>query len=117
MKREGIIFVISAPSGTGKTSLCKELIDLFPELRHSISFTTRPIRSTETADLDYHFVDSFAFATMIENGEFAEWAEVHGNRYGTALVTLEECRLAGRDVLLDIDDSTVEQQAVNPYAS
>jgi guanylate kinase len=103
MTREGILFVISAPSGTGKTSLCKEIIDFFPGLRHSVSYTTRPVRSGEKEGVDYHFVSKEAFAAMTAKGAFAEWAEVHGNCYGTALDTLENCRAAGRDVLLDID--------------
>jgi guanylate kinase len=103
MTREGILFVISAPSGTGKTSLSKEVIDFFPQLRHSVSFTTRPMRSGEVDGRDYHFVSSETFAAMIEEGAFAEWAEVHGNRYGTALATLEDARRSGFDLLLDID--------------
>lgn len=109
MKREGIIYVISAPSGTGKTTLCKELIDFFPELRQSVSYTTRTIRASEQAGRDYHFVTPETFSSMVAKAEFAEWAEVHGNRYGTALATLEECRLSGRDVLLDIDFQGAEQ--------
>lgn len=101
--REGILFIISAPSGTGKTSLCRELIDIFPELRHSISFTTRPKRPGERDGVDYHFVSPETFARMVAQGAFAEWAEVHGNRYGTALETLESFRRQGADVLLDID--------------
>ncbi len=85
MPREGILFVISAPSGAGKTSLCKEIIDFFPGLRHSVSYTTRPARAGERAGTDYHFVSPEIFAGMVARGEFAEWAEVHGNRYGTSL--------------------------------
>lgn len=103
VEREGIIFVISAPSGAGKTSLCKEVIDFFPGLRHSVSYTTRPIRPGERDGVDYHFVTREVFAAMVAEGAFAEWAEVHGNCYGTAIETLESCRAAGRDVLLDID--------------
>lgn len=103
MTREGILFVISAPSGAGKTSLCKEIIDFFPGLRHSISYTTRSPRPGETDGIDYHFVSREIFSTMTAEGAFAEWAEVHGNFYGTAISTLESCRAAGQDVLLDID--------------
>lgn len=103
MSREGILFVISAPSGTGKTSLCKEIVDFFPSLGHSVSYTTRPRREGERDGVDYHFVSPETFAAMVERGEFAEWAEVHGNRYGTALATLDEARGHGRDILLDID--------------
>ena len=102
-RREGILFVISAPSGTGKTTLSKELIDFFPALRQSVSFTTRPMRAGETDGKDYHFVSPETFGQMIEEGAFAEWAEVHGNRYGTSLKTLESSRRSGHDLLLDID--------------
>lgn len=101
--REGVLFVISAPSGAGKTSLCKELIDFFPTLRHSVSYTTRPMRSGEVDGRDYHFVARGVFDAMVDEGAFAEWAEVHGNRYGTAIANLESFRAAGHDVLLDID--------------
>jgi guanylate kinase len=102
-RRNGILFVISAPSGAGKTSLCHEVIDIFPRLRHSVSYTTRRPRTGEREGLDYHFVSPETFEAMIAAGEFAEWAEVHGNRYGTALKTLSDYRAAGCDVLLDID--------------
>ncbi len=101
--REGILFIISAPSGTGKTTLSKELIDFFPRLRQSVSFTTRPMRAGEVDGRDYHFVSPETFDDMVRDGAFAEWAEVHGNRYGTSLQTLEEARRAGLDLLLDID--------------
>jgi guanylate kinase len=101
--RKGILFVISAPSGAGKTTLCKEVIDFFPDLRQSVSFTTRPARPGEVDGRDYHFVDKARFRAMITGGEFAEWAEVHGNYYGTSLRTLQEAKAAGQDVLLDID--------------
>jgi guanylate kinase len=101
--REGILFVISAPSGTGKTTLCKEIIDFFPSVRHSVSYTTRPQRPGEQDGLDYHFVTRTVFDAMIAQGAFAEWAEVHGNRYGTAIETLNRFRSEGRDILLDID--------------
>lgn len=103
MEREGILFVISAPSGTGKTSLCKEIVDFFPGLGHSVSYTTRPRREGERNGVDYHFVSPATFAAMVEQGAFAEWAEVHGNRYGTALATLDAARREGQDILLDID--------------
>jgi len=99
----GILFVVSAPSGAGKTTLCKEIVDFFPSLRQSISFTTRPARAGEIDGVDYHFVDAERFRAMVAAGEFAEWAEVHGNYYGTALSTLHAASRAGEDVLLDID--------------
>jgi len=103
MVREGILFVISAPSGAGKTSLCKEIIDFFPELRQSVSFTTRSPRSGEQEGVDYFFVSPEEFSRMVAAGEFVEWAEVHGNCYGTARKSLEGWRSQGLDVILDID--------------
>lgn len=103
MEREGLLFVISAPSGAGKTSLCKEVIDNLRGLRHSVSYTTRAPRGQEQDGVDYHFVTPQRFEAMVTAGEFAEWAQVHGNRYGTAIATLEEARSAGVDLLLDID--------------
>ena len=103
MKRKGILFIISAPSGAGKTTLCKEVIDIFPDLRHSVSYTTRQARPGEEHGRDYCFVPKEEFERMVTAGEFAEWAEVHGNLYGTALKTLEEYGEKGIDVILDID--------------
>lgn len=103
MKREGILYIISAPSGAGKTTLCKEVIDILPNLRHSVSYTTRKARTGEIHARDYFFVSPAEFERMVADGEFAEWAEVHGNRYGTALKTLEDYRTSGVDVIMDID--------------
>ena len=97
------LFVVSAPSGAGKTSLCKEIVDFFPRLRHSVSYTTRPPRAGEVEGRDYHFVARDAFDRMAAAARFAEWAEVHGNGYGTAIATLEEARTGGYDLLLEID--------------
>lgn len=99
----GNLFVVSAPSGAGKTSLCKEIVDFFPRLRHSVSYTTRAPRAGEVDGRDYHFVARDAFDRMAAAGRFAEWAEVHGNCYGTAIATLEEARAGGYDLLLEID--------------
>ena len=100
---EGILFVVSAPSGAGKTSLCRELVDSFSDLRQSISFATRKCRHGETDGVDYHFIDSDTFRNMVDQKQFAEWAEVHGNYYGTSLQTLEGAAKGGIDLLLDID--------------
>ena len=100
---EGILFIISAPSGAGKTTLCKEVVDILPNLRHSVSYTTRSPRSGEVHGHDYFFISPTEFEKMMTAGEFAEWAEVHGNFYGTAIKTLEEYRANGIDVILDID--------------
>ncbi|MCF6266642.1 MAG: guanylate kinase [Desulfuromusa sp.] len=102
-QREGILFVVSAPSGAGKTSLCQELIDTFPDLRQSVSFTTRQKREGEEDGVDYHFISSEAFQEKIRQQQLAEWAEVHGNLYGTSLETLNEAAAQGIDLLLDID--------------
>jgi len=103
MKRHGILYIISAPSGAGKTTLCKEVVDIFQNLRHSVSYTTRAPRPGEVHGRDYIFVSPSEFEKMITAGEFAEWAEVHGNHYGTAIKSLDEYRTRGIDVILDID--------------
>lgn len=95
--------MISAPSGAGKTTLCRQIIDFFPNLRQSVSFTTRPMRAGEVDGVDYHFVDVERFRRMIAEDAFVEWAQVHDNYYGTALETLDQACTAGEDVLLDID--------------
>jgi len=107
--RKGILYVISAPSGAGKTSICRMILTLFPNLRQSISYTTRDMRSGERNGIDYHFVTRELFDKMVADGAFAEWAEVHGNCYGTACATLEQAREEGADVLLDIDFQGAEQ--------
>ena len=109
MQREGALFVISAPSGAGKTTLCKEIIDIFPNLRHSVSYTTRTPRPGEVHGRDYFFVGQDEFSRMVAAGEFAEWAEVHGNLYGTSLSTLNQCRSQGIDLILDIDCQGAQQ--------
>lgn len=103
MNRKGILYIISAPSGAGKSSICRELLDIFPELRHSVSSTTRGARPGEVDGQDYHFISREEFLLMIAAGDFAEWAEVHGNLYGTSLKTLQKCRDEGIDLILDID--------------
>jgi len=103
LEREGILFVVSAPSGAGKTSLCKQIVDFSPALGHSTSFTTRECRDGEQDGHDYHFVTPEVFKGMARRGEFVEWAEVHGNCYGTARKTLEGALAAGQDLLLEID--------------
>jgi guanylate kinase len=103
MKREGIILIISAPSGAGKTTLCRALMERFPNMKESVSYTTRPPRPGEVHGVDYFFVSREEFRSMVEADSFAEWAEVHGNLYGTALATVEEARKNGVDLVLDID--------------
>jgi guanylate kinase len=101
--RKGLIFVVSAPSGAGKTSLCKRVVEILPDLRHSISYTTRPQRAGERDGVDYHFVPEERFLQMVERDEFVEWAVVHGNRYGTSEESLRRYEEEGIDVILDID--------------
>ena len=101
--RQGIAFVISAPSGAGKSALVRGLLARVSGLAFSVSHTTRPPRAGEVDGVDYRFVDREAFERMIADGAFAEWAEVHRNLYGTSIRGLEEEMRAGRDVVLDID--------------
>ena len=103
MNQEGLLIVISAPSGAGKTTLCNGLVSRFPALQESVSYTTRQPRAGEQNGVDYHFVSVEQFKQMVAENGFAEWAEVHGNFYGTAFATLEQARLNGVDILLDID--------------
>ena len=102
-RRQGLLFVVSAPSGAGKTSLCHELMALLPDLRFSVSCTTRQPRPGEVPERDYHFVDEPTFRGMIKEGAFLEWAEVYGKLYGTPRAPLQEWIAQGCDVLLDID--------------
>jgi len=107
--REGLIFIISGPSGCGKTTLCRSMTRIFPNLYFSISFTTRPPRDGEANGRDYYFVTRDQFQRMIDRGEFAEWAEIYGHRYGTSGKILEEARRQSRDVILDIDPQGARQ--------
>ncbi len=99
----GIVFIVSAPSGAGKTTLTRKVLTVYPEMHLSVSFTTRAARDGETPDKDYHFVSEKYFRRMLDAGDFAEWAEVHGNLYGTPRQVLERQLGKRRDVLLDID--------------
>jgi guanylate kinase len=99
----GSIFVISAPSGTGKSTLIKQLMADSPGLGFSISFTTRPPRETETHGEDYYFVSRTVFERMVRRDEFVEWAEVYGHLYGTSSKQLQAAQEKGQDILLDID--------------
>lgn len=100
---KGNVFIISAPSGAGKTTLCKEIVRIMPNLRFSVSYTTRKPRSGEVDGRDYIFVDGDTFKGMIDRGEFVEWAEVHGNYYGTSRKDLNDIIKSGQHVILDID--------------
>ena len=103
MDRRGILFIISAPSGTGKTTLCKQLATNLPGLWHSISYTTRKPRSGENHGQEYYFIGEQTFREMVARNEFVEWAHVYGHLYGTPWKSLTEKIEQGIDVLLEID--------------
>jgi guanylate kinase len=103
MDYPGNLFAVAAPSGTGKSSLVKALLELDSHLVLSISHTTRKPRGQEQQGREYHFVDEATFRDMIRTGEFVEWAEVHGNLYGTSRGAIEDRIVGGHDVLLEID--------------
>lgn len=108
-KKRGMIIIISAPSGAGKTTLVELLKKDFPEMYCSVSCTTRFARKGESDGKDYIFISEEKFKKDAGNNEFAEWAEVHGNLYGTPKKELEENLAKGRDVLLDIDVQGAEK--------
>jgi len=103
MQSNGIIFILSAPSGTGKTTICKLLIQKLPDLKFSISHTTREPRNGEVEGTDYHFTSKKEFEEKIERGEFIEWAKVFKNYYGTAFESVDRHNLNGEDVLIELD--------------
>jgi guanylate kinase len=109
MAGSGTLFVVSAPSGAGKTTLVNLLLERDREVRHSVSYTTRPPRPGEQHGREYHFIDIATFSAMRDRGEFLEWAEVHGNFYGTSRVWLQEQMEAGHDMLLEIDWQGAQQ--------
>ncbi|MGH7276534.1 MAG: guanylate kinase [Candidatus Rokuibacteriota bacterium] len=109
MRRRGTLFVVSAPSGAGKTTLCREIRLRLPDLAYSVSVTTRAPRQGEIDGVDFRFVTEPEFREMLARGEFAEWATVHGSLYGTRARALDEARGAGSDVLLDIDTQGAAQ--------
>jgi guanylate kinase len=108
-KSKGALFIVSAPSGAGKTTLCKRIISTIENIKPSVSFTTRLPRPGEIPGEDYNFVTEDEFRAMSESGDFVEWALVHGNYYGTSEKILEELMDAGYDVLLDIDTQGARQ--------
>ena len=103
MHSNGIIFILSAPSGTGKTTICKLLTQKLPDLKFSISHTTREPRNGEVEGIDYHFTSKKEFEEKIERGEFLEWAKVFKNYYGTAFASVDHHHLNGDDVLIELD--------------
>ena len=117
---QGLLFIVTAPSGAGKSSLVNAILADDPALALSVSYTTRAPRAGEVNGREYHFVDRAVFQRMLEAGEFLESAEVHGNLYATSQKQIAEQRAAGRDVVLEIDWQGAEQvrrifpEAVSP---
>lgn len=101
--RRGLLIVLSSPSGAGKSTISRMLLETDPEISMSISATTRPPRPGEKDHIDYHFVSDGEFDTMIAEGEFVEWAHVFGHRYGTPKAPVKAALREGRDILFDID--------------
>src|SRR3989304_7310330 len=101
--REGIIFVVSGPSESGKTTLTRRVIKMVENLSFSVSFTTRQQRPAEVDGIDYRFISENEFDEMVKSNRFAEWAQVHDHRYGTPVEEIDRIRTSGVDLLLDID--------------
>ena len=105
----GLLFIVSAASGTGKTTLAERLVQILPNLRMSRSYTSRPARAGERDGVDYNFVSRDTFEAMIARNEFLEWADVFGNFYGTARADTEALLASGQDVVLVIDVQGAKQ--------
>ena len=109
LNRRGVLFVLSSPSGAGKTTISRMMLDADSDIALSISATTRPPRPGEVDGVHYHFVDTESLKKMAADGEFLEWAHVFGHRYGTPRAPVEELLAAGKDVLFDIDWQGAQQ--------
>ena len=109
LPRRGLMFILSSPSGTGKTTIARKLLAEVDGLGLSVSYTTRPMRPGEVDGKDYHFVDQAQFDEMVEAGEFLEWAVVFGNNYGTPKAQIKAGLKAGEDFLFDIDWQGTQQ--------
>jgi guanylate kinase len=107
--RHGLMLVLSSPSGAGKTTLSRKLLDADPQVELSVSVTTRRQRPGEVDGRDYHFIDRAQFDAMVKQGELLEWAEVFGHCYGTPRAPVEACLARGHDVLFDIDWQGTQQ--------
>ncbi len=103
MSKRASLFVVSAPSGTGKTTVLARVLTVLPGLRFSVSHTTRAPRGSEHDGVEYHFIDRPHFEQLAAAGQFLEWADVHGQLYGTSLGEYERATAAGEDLLLDVD--------------
>ena len=102
-KSRGVLMIVSAPSGAGKTSISREIFRMYPDVRFSVSFTTRAPRPGEVNGRDYHFISEEAFRERIARGEFVEWVENYGQLYGTSKKTLDVFLEQGADLILDIE--------------
>ncbi len=109
LARRGLMFILSSPSGTGKTTIARMLLEEVDGIGMSVSVTTRPMRPGEVDGKDYHFVDQAAFDRMVEDGEFLEWARVFGHSYGTPKAQIKVGLKEGRDFLFDIDWQGTQQ--------
>ena len=107
--RRGLMLVLSSPSGAGKTTLSRKLLEVEPGIDMSVSVTTRKQRPGEVDGRDYHFIDAARFEAMIKRGELLEWAHVFGHRYGTPRAPVEAALVRGHDVLFDIDWQGTQQ--------
>jgi guanylate kinase len=108
-RRRGLLIVLSSPSGAGKTTISRMLMESDAEITMSVSATTRPKRNGETNGVDYHFVDDAEFDELVRSGEFVEWAPVFGYRYGTPKAPVKAALRDGRDILFDIDWQGTQQ--------
>lgn len=116
-EKPGTLFIISAPSGGGKTTLCNALLNRMPEMAYSVSYTTRKPRIGEKDGVDYHFIAEATFKRRITQGRWCEWAKVHDHYYGTDAGFVEETISGGQDLLLDIDVQGTRQMILRYPAS
>jgi guanylate kinase len=106
---KGRLFIISAPSGAGKSTLCKKLRQQYPDIQYSVSYTTRQPRANECNGVDYNFISCESFQKGIQTDQWAEWASVHDNYYGTSKEMIDAYLASGKDVLLEIDVQGMKQ--------